>query len=142
MLDRQARRETSLMYYCLKCDHRHREMSSIGRWHASICLPELRVSGSLPGQTKRRRPPHAVGAALVALYLSGREERIRETWADQFPDADPMEDLRTARNEFHTVGFSRWSGHNRVTLLTTNDHGVRQLAREYESRGISWGAWA
>lgn len=137
------------MYYCLKCDHRHRVDSMIGAWHEPLRIPELKVANQSRGRT---HPSREEAAALICQCLaaensmSGVDARvpdIRNIWDerfdDQFPNTDPIEELRSAADDHHSVSFGRWEGRDHVILLDTNHWKIVGLAREYDTRGMSWG---
>lgn len=142
-------------YYCLKCEREHRKTSNIGSWHEPLEVPKLtESSGKL-----RSRPEVEMVAAATAYDLERRceesytsyfggvsEENLRRRWqeegfAEQFPDTDPLEVLRTFQEEYRTVTFQRSEGKLWVAWETTfNNHIIlKDFTREYETLGMSYG---
>jgi len=147
----QATVDTDAMYWCLKCDQHHRRNSGIGSWHLGIERPEL-DEGNV-GRTPSSKPDKATFAAAVALALElderdategkfeGYQQRYRDEVFDEFRNA--RDAIYSLRDQYNDLIVSRHSGHEWVTFEATGNDAMKlkDAAREYKRRGMSFGAY-
>lgn len=142
--------DSNAMYYCLKCDRKHRQLSSIGSWHSALQRPELEERGF---RAPRSRPAPPLFAAAVALGLARREadlsevrvSEVEDVWADEgfdeqfWMNADDA--LRALKDEYGAVIRRRHSGDEWVMFEADHALQLKHAAQEYARLGMSWGAY-
>lgn len=145
-----AESDTDRMYWCIKCDKRHQRDSQIGEWHQTIERPELEESGFTSVRSKPDREQWAAATALVLAIDDARgseviAEAFEERWEiegfdDRF-DADARDALDSFGDAYNRVVSIRHSGYLWFGLEAsgTGHLRIRDAAREYVKKGMSWG---